>query len=224
MQWLAFQKSNGNCGCLGQSSTQPIGASSEMEAAERIIAAELNGLTIQERVDALDDLHCVGKGEEDDPEMIQKALENFEEEVRKANHPAYELAVLKQNPYVQDSEYRLRFLRVALFDVKKAAGQMLSLLQYQAKYFGVDALDRKIGLSDLKEEEVRVILQGMFHFSTHTVRSGRHVVYCFSNIVLGGFSAETMVRIAEHLVPAQWPSMNQSHHKSTPDSRMSLCQ
>ena len=200
------QKRNGNCGCLGQSSTQQIAASSEMEAAERIIAAELNGLTIQERVDALDDLHCVGKGEEDDPEMIQKALENFEEEVRKANHPAYELAVIKQNPNVQDSEYRLRFLRAAVFDIKKAVQQMLSLLQYQAEYFGIDALDRKIALSDLKDEEVRVILQGMCHFSTQTDRSDRYVAYCFSNVFLAAIPVETMVRIAEHLVtPPPWP-------------------
>ncbi|CAJ1947101.1 unnamed protein product [Cylindrotheca closterium] len=183
-----------NCGSFGQSVARPVAASSEMKSAEGIIAAELKGLSIQERVTALDDLHCVGQGQEEDPEVIRTALEKFEEEVRNANHPAYNLAVRKQNPYVQDSEYRLRFLRGALFDVKKAVRQMLSLLQYQAEYFGVDALDRRIALSDLKEEEVRVMLNGMFHYPTQTDRNGRYVTYCFSNVFLAGIPAETMIR------------------------------
>ncbi|CAJ1947099.1 unnamed protein product [Cylindrotheca closterium] len=182
------------CGCLGRTVTQPMAASSEMDIAEGIIAAELNGLSIQERVTALDDLHCVGQGEEDDPEMIQSALDKFEEEVLMANHPAYNLAVMKQNPYVEDSEYRLRFLRATIFDVKKAVRHMLSLLQYQAEYFGVDTLGRKIVLSELKKEEAMLMLRGIHHYSMQTDRNGRYVTYVFSNTLLAGVPVETIIR------------------------------
>ncbi|CAJ1968405.1 unnamed protein product [Cylindrotheca closterium] len=188
------QKTNDNCGCLGRTVRHSIAAPSKMDAAEGIVAAELNRLSIQERENALDDLHCVGHDEEEDPNVIQNALEKFEEEVRKADHLAYNLAVMKKNPYVQDSEYRLRFLRVALFDVKKAARQMLSLLQYQAEYFGIDTLDRRIALTDLKEEEVRIMLKGMFHYPTQTDRNGRYMTYCFSNVFVSAIPVETMIR------------------------------
>ncbi|CAJ1968407.1 unnamed protein product [Cylindrotheca closterium] len=189
------QKNYVNRACFGLSVTsRPIAVSSEIEAAEGIVAAELNGLSIKERDSASDDFNCVGQGQEDDPEMICNALEKFEEEVRKANHPVYKLAVMKKNPNVQDSEYRLRFLRGALFDVKKAARQMLSLLQYQAEYFAIDALDRKIALSDLKEEEVKLMLKGLCHFSTQTDRNGRYVAYCLSNVFLADIPAEAMIR------------------------------
>lgn len=171
--------------------------SKQMEEAEQIIAKELTGLSIQERVKALDDLHCVGRQEEEeDPEMVQKALKSFEEELQKANNPTYKLATADQpdDSHLKDANYRLRFLRFNCFDVPKAVSQMLVFLEYKAEYFGKEALHRELTLSDLTEDDIKVLTAGMFHFQRQRDRSGRYIVYCFNKVLLfSGFSAEAFV-------------------------------
>lgn len=199
---------NGNCNsCLPFRTCIPgpsadatsgslLGISPEMRGAEQIIAAELNGLSIEERVNALDDIHCVGNEIEETPEMIQKALEQFEEEIQKAKHPMYEMATeSNRESYLTDPVYRLRFILVNLFDVPKAARQMLSFLQLQSRFFGRNSIGRGVTLSDLNEDDVRTFLSGMFHLQEQTDRSGRYVAYCFNRELLSGFTTDALVRL-----------------------------
>jgi len=116
-----------------------------MKEAEQIIAAELTGLSIQERVHALDDLHCVGGDEgEENVKMLQKALESFQQELQKANNPLYKLAADERpDCYLNDSSYRLRFVRVNQFDVLKVVCQILNFLGNRTEYFGNEELTKE---------------------------------------------------------------------------------
>src|SRR6056300_255310 len=81
----------------------------------------------------------VGMKEKKNVEMLQKALESFQQELQKANNPLYKLAADERpDCYLNDSSYRLRFLRVNQFDVSKVVRQMLNFWGNRAEHFGTE--------------------------------------------------------------------------------------
>ena len=82
-------------------------------------------------------------------------------------------------PYTSDDEFRLRFLRCELFDVRKSAKRMLSFLDLALELFGDYALRRPIRLSDFSKEEIRYMRNGRFQIMLSRDRSGRRVSTIF---------------------------------------------
>lgn len=116
---------------------------------------------MQERTEALHDVHCVGEELQEDPEIMQKALSDFNDAIQQAQNPTYEIVSNQNKAYVEDPSFRLRFLRANRFDVGKSLRQMMSFLQHKAAYFGADKMARDITLDDLSEEDVKVMLSGL---------------------------------------------------------------
>ena len=60
----------------------------EMKETEDVLASELSKLTMKERTEAMDDLHCVGNDLEETPEMIEQSLEMFDKLVQDEKDPS----------------------------------------------------------------------------------------------------------------------------------------
>ena len=100
----------------------------EMKNTEDFLASELSKLSVQERSKALDDLHCVGDDLEDTPEMIENLLLEMDQVLQHKNAPIYNIAASQNRAYVEDPNFRIRFLRANYHDVEKAANQLINFL------------------------------------------------------------------------------------------------
>ena len=70
----------------------------ELKQTEDLLASEMNNLTVQERLNALDDVHCVGELLKETPEMIEHALQEFEKVVQVEKNDVYNLALAQIEP------------------------------------------------------------------------------------------------------------------------------
>ena len=58
-------------------------------------------------------------------------------------------------PFVNSDNFRLRFLRAELFDIKDAAQRMVKYLDFVLELFGPYALERPIELRDFNKQEIK---------------------------------------------------------------------
>ncbi|CAJ1958294.1 unnamed protein product [Cylindrotheca closterium] len=190
--------------CLGTSSS-PIPAPSQdnndtlsdiMKPTEDFLASEMSKLSVQERSKAMDELHCVGEELKETPEMIQQSLKEFDKLLQKKKAKIYDLAASQNRSYVEDPNFRLKFLRANIHDVGESVNQMLGLLSRKEIYFGRDAIARDITLDDLTAEETEILFSGLYyHIQDGTDRNGRMVVYLLNHILGQLSSAETAIRV-----------------------------
>jgi hypothetical protein len=83
--------------------------------------------------------------------------------------------------YVDDNDFRLRFLRCCLFDVSKAVRRFANYLNFIHKYWGESCLAKPIRLSDLNDTEIKILKQGFFQILPFRDRSGRRIFANMSN-------------------------------------------
>eukprot|EP00526_Cylindrotheca_closterium_P023723 CAMPEP_0113640576 /NCGR_PEP_ID=MMETSP0017_2-20120614/21297_1 /TAXON_ID=2856 /ORGANISM="Cylindrotheca closterium" /LENGTH=191 /DNA_ID=CAMNT_0000551867 /DNA_START=464 /DNA_END=1035 /DNA_ORIENTATION=- /assembly_acc=CAM_ASM_000147 len=142
----------------------------EMKSIEDFLASEMTKLSVQERSKVLDDLHCVGEELKETPEMIEESLAEFDQVLQERNEPIYHLATSQNRSYVEDPSFRLRFLRANLHDVHKSVNQMIGFLSRKEKYFGRDKVARDVTLDDLDEDDIELLLSGLYHIQDGTDR------------------------------------------------------
>ncbi|CAJ1938862.1 unnamed protein product [Cylindrotheca closterium] len=152
----------------------------EMKPIEDYLASEMNKLSVQERSKALDDIHCVGDELDETPEMIEKSLAEFDEMLQRKKNVIYEMAENQNREYVENPEFRLKFLRSDLHDVSKSVRKMLNFLQHKATYFGNEKVTRDITLDDLNEGDKKLLLLGIQHIQEERDRRGRVVLFFFN--------------------------------------------
>mmetsp|Transcript_35772 Transcript_35772/g.86535 ORF Transcript_35772/g.86535 Transcript_35772/m.86535 type:complete len:489 (+) Transcript_35772:75-1541(+) len=174
--------------------TQEQRQTHEMKDTEDLLASELDKLSMKERSEAYDDVHCVGEELKETPGMIQKSLLEFDEAVRQERNAFYELALNQNRAFVEDPSFRLKFLRANMHNVGKSVRHMMKFLKYKAQYFGQDKLARDITLADLNEEDMELMLSGLFHIQEGRDRMGRVVFYMLSKM-MGRFKPETTFRV-----------------------------
>lgn len=80
-----------------------------------------------------------------------------------------------KNTYVNDRNFRLRFVRCELFDAKKAAIRMLKFLDIASDIFGEIVLKRPIHLEDFTKEELKIMRFGVIQILPYRDRSGRPI-------------------------------------------------
>lgn len=197
---MAYSDSGGAHGCCGNNSStfnqvHKPAETDDFKETEEFIAAEMNNLSVQERNKALEDIHCVGKELEEDPNLVEQGLQEFQQlvDVLRPTSPSYQAAEAINADYVNDRGFRLKFLRAKLYDVKTAVNQMMKFLQYKEKYFGRDKLCKEIDLSDLTEEDRAFLRSGPFFVPQHRDRSGRPIVFMMNTKISRG-TGPTMVR------------------------------
>ena len=86
--------------------------------------------------------------------------------------------------FVDDGNFRLRFLRCELFDIEKAVLRFLNYLDTSFQFFGAAALSREVRIRDLAKSQVRLLRKGHIQVLPYRDRAGRCVVISLGT--LGG--------------------------------------
>ena len=96
--------------------------------------------------------------------------------------------------YINDDEFRLRFLRYELFDIPKAARRLCRFLDCILEYFGEDALRNPVGLlTDFSEDELQIVRKGNVQFLPYRDRAGRRILILVLGKGLSGATERTRV-------------------------------
>mmetsp|Transcript_985 Transcript_985/g.1791 ORF Transcript_985/g.1791 Transcript_985/m.1791 type:complete len:619 (-) Transcript_985:1089-2945(-) len=153
---------------------------------DKALAADLSRLSVEEREQAMDDLHGISftspasKRQQEDPETMAKLLEEMQEyfdSVRlQPESAAYTLAVQIDAQYVKDQ--RMMFLRAERYCPSKAAQRMIRFFDFKLDLWGSERLCRKITLHDFGTGEWEALLNHpVVQVSPYKDTAGRLLFY-----------------------------------------------
>ena len=155
--------------------------------ADSLFAKALTKLSFNDRTTIENEIHgvsCIAV--EETPDLLEHSLIDFESEIHKIHpKPAYgkaqELLLLSSNPssiycYINDNNFRLRFLRCELFNVRKAAERYIKYLDFVLELYGEYALQRHIKMSDLTRNEMVFLREGLYQILPYRDQSGRRII------------------------------------------------
>ena len=163
------------------SSTSP----STITPSTNLIGKEFLKLNLHDRNAIYEEIHGVRTlcPDELPPEMVDIILKEMDRELWSLPsniNSAYKQSQKLQSPsYVNDRDFRLRFVRAALFNAKEAAVRFASFLVTAVELFGMYALERPIRLSDFNKQELRVFNSGRVQLAPFRDRAGRRVIVGF---------------------------------------------
>jgi hypothetical protein len=150
---------------------------------DALLAKELNELSLDEREQVYEDIHCIPRLVEEEPVFVAKALDSLEEAISKIpKKAAYNQAFFLSPKYIQDPKFRLMFLRVELFHVERAASRVVAYFEQKLELFGIDKLGRDIGYGDLDDDDQVAVMTGAFQFLPDKDRSGRPIAWGFLKV------------------------------------------
>ncbi|MGK3757082.1 MAG: hypothetical protein ACI8RD_009396 [Bacillariaceae sp.] len=131
-----------------------------------LLSRELLQLSMKDRNDIHEEIHGVyNMAKEETPEMLKESLRLLVIEVNE-NIPSYQKRAYLQSQsltkptYINDDDFRLRFLRCELFDISKAAKRMVKFIDLILEHFGSYALERPIRISDFTKVELQAFRKG----------------------------------------------------------------
>lgn len=156
--------------------------------AESLLVQELTKLTVEERNQALEDLHGVsGAVPHEDPEMLRGKLLDLDHELKKlldcsnGKGKAYRLAKSMDPSFVESVEFRKSFLRADFYDTTAAAKRLSTYLKYKLDLFGPDKLVKEITLKDLSDDDMESLECGALQVLNETDQSGRAILVIFNH-------------------------------------------
>ena len=138
------------------------------------------GMTQEERLQALEDIHGVMDLPEEHPDIVQTKLVEMDKilaNLDPSERAALDQAVTRNSTYVQ--EFRLAFLRAEAFDSTRAAHRMAAHFKARLAFFETaDVLSRDIKLSDLSAwtEDLPLIESGAMQLLKHPDSAGRAII------------------------------------------------
>ena len=144
---------------------------------------KLNQLSLEERNQALHDLHGVPKEIEETPEMIVQKLDEFSRYVLGSRYLSESLVLaMNQSPrYV--CSLRLAFLRAERFCVPRAVNRMSNHFESRGRLFGRESLFRPLRLDDLSSKDREYFEQGGQQILPRRDRSGRAIIFAIGRII-----------------------------------------
>ena len=156
-----------------------------LEEGEALRAKELNQLSTQEREQVLFELHGVSDVLEEDPEFVDCKLTEFDEEINRISgpHTAYERASLMSPDYVDNVDFRLKFLRGDRFDVEVAAKRFVAYFDQKLELFGPEKLTSDITLTDLDGTDLACLKSGFMQPLPTRDASGRMTLVWIPNLI-----------------------------------------
>eukprot|EP00934_Nitzschia_sp_Nitz4_P001878 Nitzschia sp. Nitz4//scaffold72_size95085//15730//17157//NITZ4_004746-RA/size95085-processed-gene-0.80-mRNA-1//1//CDS//3329557333//1878//frame0 len=137
------------------SSGSPVGGDPASNV-DSMLAAEMSALSTEDREQIYFDIHGVSDKVQETEDLLRNSLGQMDEMLSKPlpNNQAFLLA-LAQNPvYVNDIEFRLRFLRANRFDVPGAVQRYLKYYELKQELFGNAYLTKDITQADLDEDDL----------------------------------------------------------------------
>ncbi len=169
---------------LNDHEVSPIQESEQTKPAQReiddLLSKELLKLSMQDRNAIVEEIHGVQTiAPRETPLMIQSALREFAVHVDQM--PIDQKAAflrsqeLYPHSYINEKDFRLRFLRCDLFDTKKAAIRFVEFLDLVSDLFGDYVLRRPIQITDFTWEEMQAMRHGYLQLLPYRDRSGRRI-------------------------------------------------
>jgi hypothetical protein len=152
---------------------------------DKVLAQEVNNLSLQERNRVYEEVHGVAEPLGGDPEFVAQRLSVFDWHLSTIrNKPAYDLALQQSPEYVNDSNFRLMFLRYTEFDANKAAQKLAAYFDCKMELFGREKLAQNITLGDLDEKDLVYLRSGAIQILPATDRIGRPIFFLQPEITL----------------------------------------
>ena len=162
------------------------------ETAESILANELNNLSFHERETINEEIHGVNISTniKETPETLTKAFRDLQTELEKlcetdgsVDGTAFAFKrsqdIFGSTPgkgtVLNSKEIRVAFLRCERFDCKKAAARLCRFANLMYELYGDVALERKVKLTDMSEEELAIMRLGHCQNMRDRDRAGRRV-------------------------------------------------
>jgi len=146
---------------------------------DQILSEGLMQLSMKDRNVVEEEIHGVSTlapSTTESPDLVETSLQELSTELSKIPEDkkvAYMESQLFQNTYVNTPEFRLRFLRCELFDVKRAAKKIVKFLDYASHLFGPAVLQRPMGMVDFTTEEKKWMQN--FQILPYRDQSGRAI-------------------------------------------------
>jgi len=171
---------------------------------DELLTKELMRLSVNDRNGIQEEIHGVGcLAPEEHPQFVESSLKalSIELDALSLSLPpdltkAYRQSQLLTNTYVNEAEFRLRFLRCELFDVPLTALRICGFLELVLDLFGEYALQRPITLYDFNKEELKYLRYGCYQFLPFRDRAGRRIVSIIPGEGLESVPVNTKAKIA----------------------------
>ena len=155
------------------------------EQFDDLLAKELLKLSVEDRNHIQEEAHGVRcMAPEETPFLVEDSLVQLTIELDEIPNSQKRVYMLSQQrpaskAFVNSRDFRLRFLRMELFNCKLAAERIVRVCDALLSLFGWYALERPIRLSDFSNAELKVIRNGRFQPLPFRDRSGRQVAIIF---------------------------------------------
>lgn len=167
----------------GPSHHESISSCDEAAVNQRL-SLSLMRLKFEDRNEIGEEIHGVRSfAREESPELIHESLHKMNYALDRIisihngdNKHAFGIARRLPKTFVNDRDFRLRFLRSELFDPTKAAERMIAYLDYLYHLFGVRALSEPLSSNLFNEEESAALRDGVVQILPFRDRSGRRVM------------------------------------------------
>ncbi|OEU23355.1 hypothetical protein FRACYDRAFT_233528 [Fragilariopsis cylindrus CCMP1102] len=168
---------------------------------DELLSKELMELSFNDRNNINEEIHgvqCLAPSEDledgGDPLFVHNSLLKLQIELNtipntselKIGYQKSQELLLKNKTsttsFVNTTEFRLKFLRCELYDVKKAAIRLCNYLNLVQELFGDYALERSIKLSDFSKHEIQILRTGYYQLWPFRDRAGRRILSIVGNL------------------------------------------
>jgi hypothetical protein len=167
---------------------------SVMKEVDSIIARNMNELSHEDREKSYLDLHGVTTEIQETPSFVEQSLELMNHKIVMVKEKeAYNLAESMDTEYVQNKEFRLKFLRGERFDTCSAAQKFVEHFQVKKELFGSKNLTKDITQDDLGKETIDALYSGFVQWFPIKDISGRTIAINFQGKEVGKYSILTRV-------------------------------
>jgi hypothetical protein len=166
----------------------PTSSPLPQEDADALLAKEMAAMSVQEREQALNDIHGVSDVIHEEPSFVRAKMEEMEMELSKLTNKgkeAYMQAEAQNKECVTCEKFRLKFLRAEMFDARLAAGRMVGFFDEKKKLFGPDKLTKEIKLWDLDKDDQKFLERGIGQILPQRDRAGRRIMTWMPMMIRG---------------------------------------
>jgi hypothetical protein len=170
-------------------------------AANDLISSDLLRLSSNDRDLISEELHGVKSlayEEENNQQYVSNALHELDRCLGQIPYSQKEAFVIAQrslqSTYVNDREFRLKFLRCKLFNVTESAKLIINYLEVVRELYGDVCLGRPIYLDDIQKtkEERNALYAGYIQLLPFGDRSGRRIIVILTDALF--YSTQLRVR------------------------------
>jgi len=129
--------------------------------ATTLLSQALEGLSVNERAHAYEDVNGVPRVVSETHALIQNSITNLQSNLMAITQkPAFNQACQQDAAFCCNPAFCLMFLRSESFDCKRAAERMVRHFEVKRKLFGDGLLTTRITLKDLTKEEQQLFAKG----------------------------------------------------------------